>query len=193
MHQGDGRQPWVLLSVVVALPGDAERSAYFTEQTSLNEDAQATVTGSFTESYRKDICIKLNLDIFVTFGGSLDENPHVCHLDSFFEVLRGSGYNPVVLHRGNSLMRADVALLPTRQGVDMCVLKLEFVTLSRLSEKQVRLQLWLSVSFCYFVCVHTNTHIFRRPSIASPRRTRSLQGETSRCAAAGPTSSARCL
>lgn len=135
--KGDGRYPWVLLSVVVGLPGDAEKNAFYTEQTSLDEDAQQTVTGSFTESYRKDICIRLNLDIFVTLGGSLDENPHVCQLNSFFEVLRGSGYNPVVLHRASSLMSADVALLPSRKGVDMCILKLEFATRSRLSEKQV--------------------------------------------------------
>jgi len=134
--KGDGRQPWVLLSVVVAPAENLDQGRYST----MNEDGDAppTVTGSFTDSYRRDICINLNLDIFVTFGGSLEQSPHVCNLNSFFEVVRGSGYNPVVLYRPDSMMRADIALLPSRRGVDMCILKLQFATLSRLSDSQTK-------------------------------------------------------
>lgn len=60
----------------------------------------------------------------------------MCNLNSFFEVMRGSSYQAVVLSRPNSLLRADVALLPTTKGVDMCVLKLQFDSVSSLSTAQ---------------------------------------------------------
>jgi hypothetical protein len=62
----------------------------------------------------------------------------VCELDSFFEVMRNSGYNAVVLHKENSLLRADVALIPSVKGIDMCILKLEFETLRKLAPTQAK-------------------------------------------------------
>jgi hypothetical protein len=44
----------------------------------LEEAQQATsaASGSIRESYRRDVCISLNLNIFVTFMGRLDDMPH---------------------------------------------------------------------------------------------------------------------
>ncbi len=93
-------------------------------------------TGSITESYRRDVCINLNLNIFVTYLGTLEEKPHVCDLQSFFEINRNSGYNPVVLHVPDLLYKADVALLPSQRGSEACILHLTFSTLSTLSGSQ---------------------------------------------------------
>lgn len=57
--KGDGRQPWVLLSVVVA-PTDEQMAS---------SSSSTAPSGSIYESYRRDICINLNLDIFVSFAG----------------------------------------------------------------------------------------------------------------------------
>lgn len=72
------------------------------------------------------------------YAGSLEQMPTMCNLNSFFEILRSSGYNPVVLHRDNSLLRADIALVPSTKGVDMCILKLEWSDLSTLSSTQAK-------------------------------------------------------
>lgn len=66
-------------------------------------------------------------------AGQLQQKPYACDLNNFFEILRGSGYQPVVLHAEKSLLQADVALIPTVKGTDMCILKLQFETLERLS------------------------------------------------------------
>ena len=79
--EGDGRRPWILLSLIVApqdeeAPSSAETAA---ESASLLEEAQqatSAASGSIHESYRRDVCISLNLDIFVTFMGRLEEMPH---------------------------------------------------------------------------------------------------------------------
>lgn len=88
--------------------------------------SEASSTGSILESYRRDVCISLNLNMFVTFFGTLEEKPHVCNLQSFFDINRNSAYSPVVLHKPNSLYSADIALLPSMKGMDACILHLQF-------------------------------------------------------------------
>jgi hypothetical protein len=69
----------------------------------------------------------------------LEQKPYACSLDSFFEVMRGSSYQPVVLPGvgKSSIMHASVALLPTAKGSDMCILTMEFETLTRLAESSI--------------------------------------------------------
>lgn len=50
--------------------------------------------------------------------------------------MRGAGYSAVVLHREASLLSADVALIPSARGVDMCILRLEFSSLRELAPTQ---------------------------------------------------------
>jgi hypothetical protein len=149
--EGDRRQPWILLSFIVA-PVDEQAPEPSSSSQEQGEDASAsqlreealsssssyTSSGTIHDSYRRDVCINLNLDIFVTYLGTLDEGPHVCNLQSFFEINRNSGYNPVVLHLPDSLYRADVALLPSRKGMDACILHLTFTSLSEMSSNQAK-------------------------------------------------------
>lgn len=65
--KGDGRQPWVLLSVVVATRDETPQGAPTTQDEFETVDQRYT---SFAESYRQDICINLNLDVFVGFVGA---------------------------------------------------------------------------------------------------------------------------
>ncbi len=60
----------------------------------------------------------------------------VCELNSLFDIMRSSGYNAVVLHKDNSLLKSDVALIPSVKGIDMCILKLEFTSIRELSSTQ---------------------------------------------------------
>lgn len=66
------RQPWVFLSVVVAGMDEPPPDVPTTQDeydSSFSDGARKSYT-SITDSYRRDICINLNLDIFVTFPGS---------------------------------------------------------------------------------------------------------------------------
>ena len=79
--EGDRRQPWIFLSFIVApqdeeAPSSADTAA---ESQSLLEEAQqatSAASGPIHDSYRRDVCISPNLDIFVTFMGRLEEPPH---------------------------------------------------------------------------------------------------------------------
>ena len=79
--EGDGRCPWILLSLIV-VPRDEDapsRAETAVELASLLVEAQqatSTSSGSIRESYRRDVCTSLNLDIFVTFMGRLEEMSH---------------------------------------------------------------------------------------------------------------------
>lgn len=70
--------------------------------------------------------------------GRLEQRPAACSLNSFFEVLRSAGYNAVVLRREAALLSADVALIPSARGVDMCILRLEFSSLRELAPTQTK-------------------------------------------------------
>lgn len=71
--KGDGRQPWILLSVVVAPSGGGEKppDVPTTQDEFDSASSSYSSTNSFYETSRRDICINLNLDIFVTFAGML--------------------------------------------------------------------------------------------------------------------------
>lgn len=132
----DIRQPWVLLSVVVAPYDDPRPRAPTTqgEFTRLQEQAY----DSFTDSYRVDICINLDMDGFMELGGSLPDPPAVCKLNNLFEIMRASSYNAVMLHRPKPGMRIDMALLPTTKGVDMCIVKMELASVVEMSNTQAK-------------------------------------------------------
>ena len=79
--EGDGKRPWIFLSLIVAPQDEEELSSAETaaESASLTEEVQhatSTASGSTHESYRREVCISLNLDIFVTFMDRLEELPH---------------------------------------------------------------------------------------------------------------------
>ncbi len=139
--QGDQRQPWIFVSVIVAPANtvdggiDADPSSSSSSSPPPRQGGTTTTTG---DSYRKDVCLTLNLNIFVSFLGTLEHRPRVCELNSFFEINHFSGYHPVVLHKPDSLYKADVALLPSRKGVDACILHLEFSSLLPVSPRQVK-------------------------------------------------------
>jgi hypothetical protein len=69
----------------------------------------------------------------LVLAGTLDQPPSVCYLNGFFEIMRSSGYNAVVLDRKNSILQADVALIPSTKGIDMCILTMGFASLRQLS------------------------------------------------------------
>ena len=146
--QGDRRQPWVLLSFIVApvdeqAPESGDGTPFTAQDASsqLQEEAwsaSSSPSSGMHDSYRRDVCINLNLNTFVTYLGTLEEMPHICNLQSFFEINRNSGYSPVVLHLPDSLYKADVALLPSRKGADACILHLKFTSLSEISSNQAK-------------------------------------------------------
>ncbi len=65
------RQPWILLSVVVAPAYDERPPDPVSTQDEFDSIKGETTSDSFTDSFRKDICINLNLDFFIIFAGQL--------------------------------------------------------------------------------------------------------------------------
>ncbi len=128
---GDKRQPWILLSFIVA-PANEQAP------TNLDMEAVEAWTSSIHESYRRNVCINFNLDFFVSYLGTLEQLPYKCDLQSFFEINRDAGYSPVVLHLPESLNKAEIALLPSRKGFDACILHLTFASLSEISASQAK-------------------------------------------------------
>ena len=134
--EDDGRQPWVLLSTIVGTvdevgpegSGPLDEDAYSAADQTMNSGS-----GGIHNSYRKDVCIKLDLNQIVTFAGAISQKANLCNLNSFFEVSRDAGYSAVVLAKEKSLTEADVALLPSRKGFDMCILRLTFSSLNTLA------------------------------------------------------------
>jgi hypothetical protein len=111
------RIPWVVLSTVVVAVPAGQGSA---------QDPSAS-----RGTYRKSVCIALDLEAFMASFGKLREGAHVCRMDVFFETLRGSGYSTVVLRKSDStgpLSSADVMLVPTRKGYPLCVVHMGFLS-----------------------------------------------------------------
>lgn len=141
--EGDRRRPWVFLSLIVSpqdeqppIPAttDDEDQAYAASY----RESSANLENSIHESKRVDVCICLDMNTFVGFAGIVTQTADRCNLNSFFEINRNSGYNAVVLHKPNSLLKADIALLPSQKGADACILHLRFETLSKLSDEQAK-------------------------------------------------------
>ena len=138
---GDKRRPWILLSTIM---GKKDESAP-PVATTIDEDAAQSISPQQTapaaaiqESYRRDVCIGFDVNSLVEFVGKLQQTVSMCELNSFFEVARDAGYSPVVMHKENSLMEADVALLPSRKGFDMCIMNFKFSSLSSVAPVQTK-------------------------------------------------------
>jgi hypothetical protein len=68
-HARGCRQPWIFLSVVAAGKDENPPEAPSTQDEF--DQGSSRSYNSITESYRRDICINLNLDIFVVLAGNL--------------------------------------------------------------------------------------------------------------------------
>jgi hypothetical protein len=143
--EGDKRRPWVFLSLIVApqdekapvTPTTADEDDAFAESyQSSSENLDGKV--SLHDSFRRDVCICIDMDRFVNFAGALRQEARLCNLNSFFEINRNSGYSTAVLGSPGSLYKADVALLPSQRGADACIIHFVFDTLSTLSPEQAK-------------------------------------------------------
>jgi hypothetical protein len=129
----DKRQPWIFLSFIVAPLDEEAPTPLSADEPDNNMEEEASKT--IHDSYRRDVCINLNVDLFVGLLGYLEQKPYKCDLNYFFEINRNSGYTPVVLP--SSILFAQIALLPSRKGVDACILKIPFTaTLSSISDSK---------------------------------------------------------
>jgi hypothetical protein len=101
---GDERKPWVMMSLIVSGGGDG-----------------------ITSSGERDICIRLNIPKFIEFRGGLETDLQACNMYNFFQLKRDSSYLPVVLP-AVSMSTVPVMFIPSKQGVDLCVFTISFVT-----------------------------------------------------------------
>jgi hypothetical protein len=125
------RVPWVILSMVVASQPQSPPA-------SDSPPPDQSTTASYG-TYRRSVCIALDLDYFLASFGKLREGAHVCRMDTFFDTLRGSGYSTVVLRKSDStgpLSSTDVMLVPSRKGSPLCVVHMGFLSMWSLSPEE---------------------------------------------------------
>jgi hypothetical protein len=118
------RKPWILLSYVVATDDDQDGS---------------TDSIPLTQTQRIDVCAGINIQSFIrNLGDIVEDFPHRCNLNGFFETMRQSSIIPVLLPSPR-IETARLLLIPTvRSGsVEACILTLSFFqSLTRISEGQ---------------------------------------------------------
>lgn len=114
------RMPWIFMSYVVAT----------------DKDGDGNVDNiPITETQRVDVCGILDIKLFVSNLGDLEEPPYRCNLKGFFDFMRKSNLIPVAMP-SPGLMDAELLLLPTTANIDACILQLRFSDLHSISDAQ---------------------------------------------------------